>query len=137
MLSEIKQTKTLNEHELYILEQTFKQKPLFQDSINSATALRKQIETVLEEQKNSGDDTFIGASAAELKKMIYRASCERFGITSKAWENIDNEQDIKILRTIAILTSLTDDSLKFTKLREFFLENNYLWQYCTDNRLKA
>ncbi len=137
MLSEIKQTKTLNEHELYILEQTFKQKPVFQDPIKSAKALRKQIETVLKEQKNYGDDTFIEASAAELKKMIYRASYERFGITSKAWENIDNEQDIKILRTIAILTSLADDSLKFAKWREFFLENNYLWQYCTDNRLEA
>lgn len=127
---QLTKTHTYSEEELYILQQTFVQKTRFAETVKAAKALSGEREKVMEDMAKDGDTYFIERGAEDLKKMIYKGSQERgFGLTEKTWENIDNETNIDILRTLALLALNRNDSQNFWKWRYFFMENQSIWKY--------
>ena len=126
----LKEQRYYSPEELYILEQTFKQKPIYKNSEVSAAKIGSQAMELLQKHKNDGDMYYHDMDAGELKKTIYKASEKiGFGLTDNTWKNVDDETDIDILRVLSIIANQKNDSQNFWEWRYFFFENKWIWEH--------
>lgn len=134
-LTLIKQENKYTEPELYIIEQTFKQKARFGNPEKSAETICEQVIELLENDRERGDDTFFNKTADQLREIIYRGSDQiGFGLTDRTWKKIDEEENLDVLTVIAVLASIRKDTKSFWDWRYFFFEHDYLWKYFVLNK---
>ncbi len=122
--------KEYSPEELYILEQTFKQKVIFSKPEESAQRIARQCKALIKKDIEEGSKDWTKKTAEQLREEISRGSDKiGIGLTDIAWQNIDNEQDLEILQVLAILAVATNDSKSFWDWRAFFMENKQAWKY--------
>ncbi len=134
-ITKLTATKQFTSEELYLIEQTYKQKTIFGDAEKAAKKMATDIDDILKKNKQKGDTHFLDLNEKELKKTIYNGSSKNgFGLTDSTWRNVDNETNIHILRPLAYIAASTNDSQNFWEWRYFFFENQQIWKFFVQDK---
>ncbi len=110
----------------YILQQIYRQQEQFPQVETLATALGQPVQKIIQAHA----DVFAVADRALLLTMLTRATYEQqIILRASAWQRIDQEQDVTILRSLLALALIARQEATFWRLRIYVLEHSELWPY--------
>lgn len=108
----------------YILQQAHRQQEDFPEVETLATALGHPLQKIVQTHA----DVFAVADRDLLLTMLTRATYEQqIILRASAWQQIDQEQDVAILRTLLALALISRQEATFWRLRIYIFEHSELW----------
>ncbi len=122
----IPQQKSYSPEEKYIIEQAYLQ----QEEYEQAEVFAKQIGQQLQQIIETYPDIFSANERTYYLEMIYKASSKNgFALCESAWQQIDQAEDIKILKSLLALSLVSEREIHFWNWRRYIMEHSYLWSY--------
>jgi hypothetical protein len=110
----------------YIINQALQQREEFPQPAEVTRQFGLQLRRLLENQP----EIFHGLTRVGYLKLIYQASSEQYiALCDSAWQAIDNESNVELLRFLAALMLVSENAQLFWQWRVYILEHPQLWQY--------
>jgi hypothetical protein len=110
----------------YILQQVYRQQEHFPEVKTLATALGQPLQKIMQTHA----DLFSVVDRDLLLTLLTRATYEQqIILRASAWQRIDQERDLTILRRLLALTLISRQEATFWRLRIYVLEHSKLWPY--------
>jgi hypothetical protein len=117
--------------ESYIIENANENKIKFADA--DKEKLTRILSKRLHECIKIDPDIFNNLSKSDYLRGIYNASFNNsIVLGTDIWEQIDNEENINILKMLYILTSINNNELMFYEFRQYTINNPEHWQWLLD-----
>lgn len=112
--------------EEYILDQVVSQTRTFHSSKEEIKQIGLQLQTLIKKHA----EVFASTDRQYYLYGIYQASSQQgFGLRESAWQVIDQEDNLDILRSLLALTSVNEQAQDFWQWRIYVLEHPALWPY--------
>ena len=109
----------------YILNQIHDQTKKYEEPENSAGAIGAGLRKIISENPTFFDTD----NRNEILAMIYRAIYEqRFALYESAWNTIDKEDNIYLLKCILALSMIKNREVNFWDWRKYILNHRQLWK---------
>lgn len=119
----------ISPEEAYLVDEIFFQKEKYEDPEEIGRHFAKAFNTLLKNLEKQGNFPDDGDRNYYLTS-IYRASFTMgFALRESAWTDIDEEQNLDVLKNILILSLINNREINFWRWRIYLLEHKNLWHY--------
>ena len=122
------QSHPLSPETQYILDQVARQRQTFKGTEETAKHFGGELQQIIQQTPERFSET----EQNYYLENIYRVTYEnRIPLQENAWQMIDQEENVDILKAILALSHISNQEISFWRWRIYILEHQSLWHYLT------